>query len=183
MDVDISSTTSKYYQILKNRRADLDFLMPQFYNGVTRPATDGVNGSGAGSMSALSIFNNLSNDMFPSEPHKVVFGFCISDCSGTGSNVSANQAVKVMSDLKAFYPCNGGSFFWVAEHDLGGTWSDTVWNQISTTVGCSSSSTAAPVTASPTSLAPTSSKPSSAAPTNLPTAKPTTLLVSFLTGK
>jgi chitinase len=99
----ISRTDSKYYQILKRLHADLDFIMPQFYNDVTRPTTDGVNRSGAGSMRAQSIFNNLANDMSMSKQHKVVFGFCISDCSGTGSNVrTTNQAVKMMTNLKAF---------------------------------------------------------------------------------
>ena len=45
MDSDISSISSKYYQILKNRSADLDFLMPQFYNGYTRQGIDGVGGT------------------------------------------------------------------------------------------------------------------------------------------
>ncbi|KAL3772120.1 hypothetical protein ACHAWO_013525, partial [Cyclotella atomus] len=102
MDSDISRTDSKYYQILKARNADLDFLMPQFYNGVTRPAVDRVYGTGAGSMSAVSIFDILANGVFQAEPHKVVFGFCISDCGGTGSNANADQAVQVLSDLKAY---------------------------------------------------------------------------------
>lgn len=62
---------SQYFQILHNRRADLDFLMPQFYNGVTRPAIDGVDGTGAGSISAAAMFSTLSNDLFDQEPHKV----------------------------------------------------------------------------------------------------------------
>jgi hypothetical protein len=45
MDSDISSISSKYYQILKNRSADLDFLMPQFYNGYTHQGIDGVGGT------------------------------------------------------------------------------------------------------------------------------------------
>ena len=180
MDVDVSRTDSKYYQILKARSNDLDFLMPQFYNGVTRPAVDGVGGSGAGSMSAVSIFNNLSSDMFQGKPHKVVFGFCISDCSGTGSNVSGNQAVKVMSDLKAYnngvFKCNGGAFFWVAQHDVNGAWSDTVLSEVSRTAACSStvtttSTTTTSTTSTSTTLAPASSAPVSSAPT---TSKPTT---------
>eukprot|EP00804_Cyclotella_cryptica_P013618 CCRYP_012959-RA/>CCRYP_012959-RA protein AED:0.23 eAED:0.23 QI:79/1/1/1/1/1/5/123/765 len=185
MDVDVSRPDSKYYQILKARSNDIDFLMPQFYNGVTRPAVDGVDGTGAGSMSAVSIFNNLSNDMFQGKPHKVVFGFCISDCSGTGSNVNGNQAVQVMSDLKAYnngeFQCNGGAFFWVAQHDVNGAWSDTVLSEVSLTAGCSSSvtttsTTTTSTTSTSTTLAPTSSapgtfSPSSSTPT---TSKPTT---------
>jgi hypothetical protein len=45
--------------------------MPQFYNGVTRPANDGIAGTGSGAMSAASIFSSLANDMFPAQPNKV----------------------------------------------------------------------------------------------------------------
>jgi hypothetical protein len=166
MDSDISSTTSKYYQILKNRSADLDFLMPQFYNGYTRPAVDGVSGTGVGSMSALSIYSNLSYDMFSGQPSKVVFGFCISDCAGTGSNVSGAQAAQVMSELKtvnngAFY-CNGGAFFWVAEHDVGGGWSETVNGEVGLTAGCS---TGNPSTSSTSSTVVTSTAGSTSSTT------------------
>lgn len=76
MDSDLTPSLSDpnpsaYFQILHDRRADLDFLMPQFYNGYTRPAVDGVDGTGAGSISAASMFDNLANEMFDSEPNKV----------------------------------------------------------------------------------------------------------------
>jgi len=70
MDSDLLPT-SKYFEILHQHRADLDFLMPQFYNGVTRPAVDGVDGTGAGALSAASMFDSLSNELFDSEPNKV----------------------------------------------------------------------------------------------------------------
>lgn len=70
MDSDLTPSTNTYFQILHNRRADLDFLMPQFYNGVTRPAL-GVDGSGGGQMSAAALFGSLSNELFDSEPNKV----------------------------------------------------------------------------------------------------------------
>ena len=111
MDADLTPSSNEYFQILHNRRADLDFLMPQFYNGVTRPAL-GVDGSGGGQMSVAALFGSLSNELFDSEPNKVVFGHCISDCSGTGSNINAAQAVQVHSDLKEInngeFECNGG---------------------------------------------------------------------------
>jgi chitinase len=100
MDSDISTVNSKYYQILKARHADLDFVMPQFYNGATRPVLDGVGSAQQGSMSAASIFSLLSNDMFSGKPEKVVFGFCISDCAGSSSNANAAEAAQVMSELK-----------------------------------------------------------------------------------
>jgi hypothetical protein len=71
MDSDLTPSTSKYFQILKARRADLDFLLPQFYNGVTKAHVDGVGGTGAGAMSAASLFSSLANDMFNMEPNKV----------------------------------------------------------------------------------------------------------------
>lgn len=33
MDSDLTPSSSAYFQVLHNRRSDLDFLMPQFYNG------------------------------------------------------------------------------------------------------------------------------------------------------
>ena len=196
MDIDISRPDSKYYQILKNRRDDLDFLMPQMYNGVTRPVVDGVEGVGAGSMSSVDLFGNLANDMFDHEPHKVVFGFCISDCSYTGSNANAADAVEVLSDLKSYnngeFGCNGGAFFWVVQHDVGGSWSDAVLGEVAATAGCSNPSsttsttintgatvtttslaTSSPITTPPISAQPTKS-PSTAAPTSITTQLPTT---------
>ena len=75
MESDLSPSTSKYFQILKARHQDLDFLMPQFYNGVTRAQTDGISGSGVGSISAGTLFSSLANELFNMKPHKVVFGF------------------------------------------------------------------------------------------------------------
>lgn len=173
MDIDVSRPDSKYYQILKNRRADMDFLMPQFYNGVTRPGIDGVDGTGSGSMSAADLFNNLANDLFEEEPNKVIFGFCISDCSGTGSNVNGNTAVQVLSDLKSInggeFHCNGGAFFWVAEHDAGGSWSDTVLGEVSQTAGCSNPSSTTSTTVNTGATVTTTS-----GATDRPTAQPTT---------
>ncbi len=82
MDIDLiplpPSTTSKYYQILTARQADLEFLMPQFYNGVTRPVTYGVAGTGAGApYSAAAIFASLANDIFNGMPTKVSWTFKI----------------------------------------------------------------------------------------------------------
>lgn len=70
MDADLT-IDSEYYKILKARNADLDFLMPQFYNGVTRAVTDGIEGTANGPSSAVSIYNNLVTDLFSNEPEKV----------------------------------------------------------------------------------------------------------------
>merc|ERR1712194_68369 len=184
MDSDLvpsNGFASQYFRILKDRRADLDFLMPQFYNGVTRPGLDGVDGTGAGAMSAAAMFSSLANDLFDQEPHKVVFGFCISDCSGTESNIMSDAAVQIMSDLKTYnnneFMCNGGAFFWVASHDSNGLWSDDVVQEVSLTAGCSVGGTPS-LSASPTKY-PTDNPTSSRAPigvTSSPTHSPSRAL-------
>ena len=122
MDPDLIQYTA-YYNIIKEVASSLDFIMPQYYNGVTRPAIDGIDGTGSGSVSALSHYNTLVNDVFNGDATKIIFGFCISDCSGTGSNTNALQAATVMSNLRAYLHCNGGAFFQVAAHDIGDSWS------------------------------------------------------------
>mmetsp|Transcript_29584 Transcript_29584/g.62319 ORF Transcript_29584/g.62319 Transcript_29584/m.62319 type:complete len:522 (+) Transcript_29584:1631-3196(+) len=142
IDVDLVSD-SPYYQILRDQQANLNFLMPQFYNGLTRAARDGFDGSGSGQVSARSLYGNIANDMFQGQPDKIVFGFCISDCGATGSNVSGPQAVDVLKQIKAYnggeYGCNGGGFFWVAQHDVGGSWGDLVSAEVAITAGCTMS--------------------------------------------
>ncbi|KAL3799917.1 hypothetical protein ACHAW5_006648 [Stephanodiscus triporus] len=176
MDSDLT-TPSPYFQILKARRADLDFVMPQFYNGVTMPVSDGVDGTGRGSISAAVMFASLANDMFNSEPNKVVFGFCISDCGGTGSNANAAEAVQVMADLKTTsggqFSCNGGAFFWASNRDINGQWSDSVVAEVSKTAGCSQIATPTPTSAAPSTATPTTPTPTTNAPTNAPTEAPT----------
>merc|ERR1711983_183352 len=174
MDPDLLPTT-EYYSILKSVASSLDFIMPQYYNGYTRPAIDGISGTGSGTVSALSHYNTLVDDMFEGHAEKVVFGFCISDCSGTGSNADADQAAAVMSDLRSEYSCNGGAFFWVAQNDNNGSWSKKVGQEILPYSGCSGWS---PTTVSPTKApeanptkAPVS--PPTKAPTKTPVSHPT----------
>eukprot|EP00571_Detonula_confervacea_P007964 CAMPEP_0172313318 /NCGR_PEP_ID=MMETSP1058-20130122/20021_1 /TAXON_ID=83371 /ORGANISM="Detonula confervacea, Strain CCMP 353" /LENGTH=665 /DNA_ID=CAMNT_0013026957 /DNA_START=15 /DNA_END=2009 /DNA_ORIENTATION=+ len=168
MDSDLVST-SEYYKILKAQNANLNFLMPQFYNGNVRPVLDGFSGATSeGRTSASIIYDNIANDIFPNQPEKVVFGFCTSDCGGTGSNANGAQAVKVLQDIKDYngaeFACNGGAFFWVALNDVGGGWSDPVYKEVSNTTGCSDSGTP-----NPTSLP---SKAPSRGPTSSPTRSP-----------
>lgn len=112
MDADLVPN-SPYYQILKTQHWNLNFVAVQFYNSITRPASsDGFSGSGIGQVSAASIYDNIANDIFPEQPDKVVFGFCISDCGATGSNASGSQAAEVMEEIKTYnngeFACNGG---------------------------------------------------------------------------
>lgn len=139
MDADLTphgDADSRYYEILKARRSDLDFLMPQFYNGYTRPTMGLDNASG--SISVATLFSALSNDLFEREPHKVrgyLHMWCIftfpprylfewtpfrSDRTHSpkvvfgfcisdcpGFGVSGEVAVQIMKDLKAY---NDGEF-------------------------------------------------------------------------
>lgn len=114
MDSDLVPT-SKYYQLLKAQHWNLDMVMPQFYNSITRPALDGFAGSGSGQVSAASVYTEIANDLFPGQPDKIVFGFCLSDCSATGSNANGFQAANVMEGIKTYnngeFACNGGGKF------------------------------------------------------------------------
>lgn len=177
MDADLDG--SVYYDILKERSSDLDFLMPQFYNGITRPVPDGFASSGTGTVSAKSVYDTLVSDMFGGAAEKVVFGFCIDDCDGTGSNASGSQAVTVMQEVGTHYPCHGGAFFWVAFKDYGGSWSDVVWAEIAPSSGCSAgplptvSPTVSPKPTDSPTPAPTNNPTISPPPTDSPTPRPT----------
>jgi hypothetical protein len=93
---------------LLNKITDnLDFLIPQYYNGYVRSYTYFPG--------ALSHFTTITDQMFGGDPSKVVYGFCINDC-GT-FNLDGNQSAQVMEWLSEKYPCNGGAFFWVANDD------------------------------------------------------------------
>jgi hypothetical protein len=177
MDSDLVPT-SKYYQLLKAQHWNLDFVMPQFYNSITRPALDGFEGSGSGQVSAASVYTNIANDLFAGQPDKIVFGFCISDCGGTGSNANGFQSANVMEGIKTYnngeFACNGGAFFWVMEHDTDNSFSNPVSAVLETTSGCIDSGP------SPTPN-PTPGQPDTESPTPLPTSDPTPLPTSLPT--
>ncbi len=171
MDSDMVSTT-EYYNILKGLNSQLDMILIQFYNGVSRPISDTFDGpASSGQVTASSIYSTVANDLFtPASPEKVVFGFCISDCAATGSNASGNQAVSVLQEIKTYnggeFECNGGAMFWVAERDVGGAWSDLVYAEVSKTTDCS-------LGPQPTTSPTISSQPSiSPVPTKVPTKGP-----------
>jgi len=147
-----------YYDVLVKVGSSLNYLMPQYYNGVTRPVIDGVDGTGSGSVSALSHYTTVIKNVFDGDATRMVFGFCINDCSGTGSNANGQQAAKVMVDLAKTYDCNGGAFFWVADDDSNGRWSETVSAVIEPNAGCAA-------TLSPTATS-TTMTPSAAPSTN-----------------
>jgi len=151
---------SRYYEILKEVAHTLDFLMPQYYNGIVNPSTD-FNG-------AVQHFTNLKDDMFGGDASKISFGFCIKGCSRW--NLDGLKSASVMKQLSQSFPCNGGAMFWHVSDDVNGDWSTPVRNQIKIDSGqCSVSepSPTFPPTASPTK-SPTKS------PTTSPTKSPTT---------
>jgi hypothetical protein len=47
-----------------------------------------------------------------------------------GSSVLAKRHLQSHSWVQLSNPCNGGAFFWVAEHDSSGSWSSTVGDAI-----------------------------------------------------
>ena len=136
MDVDIVQGTA-YFNMLKEISHTLDFLMPQYYNGVTRPIADGFGNKNIGQVSTADHYQDVVNLMFNGDATKLVFGFCIQDCSFTGSNANAAEAVAVMESVNDVYSCNGGAFFWVAEHDMTGQWSSMVNIAMDVNRGCS----------------------------------------------
>ena len=186
MDSDIVPGKPYYDSVLLSTGHLLDFLMPQYYNGITRPVVDSIYNSGYGASSALSHYTTLVDQVYDGDSKRVVFGFCISDCSGTGSNANGLQAAQVMTDLATEYPCNGGAFFWVAEHDVNGAWSSSVGSIIQAldASGCMSSPVAS--TPNPTSApikstgVPTKSpvKSPTSSPIKSPTVAPTAVLVT-----
>eukprot|EP00586_Coscinodiscus_wailesii_P007423 CAMPEP_0172491642 /NCGR_PEP_ID=MMETSP1066-20121228/22524_1 /TAXON_ID=671091 /ORGANISM="Coscinodiscus wailesii, Strain CCMP2513" /LENGTH=591 /DNA_ID=CAMNT_0013260803 /DNA_START=1 /DNA_END=1776 /DNA_ORIENTATION=- len=163
MDVDMVPGKA-YYDIIVKLGSQLDYLMPQYYNGITRPV--------AKFSKALNHYKTITNDVFNGDATKMVFGFCISDCSGTGSNASADQAAQVMTLLGQTYSCNGGAFFWVAEHDVGGEWSTAVSAVIRPNLGCSDDEPPVAPVANPITVAP-AVNPTSLSPTVAPVVNPT----------
>jgi len=159
MEPDLMPGTG-YFKVMQDVADKLDFLMPQYYNGYIRPY-ENFDG-------ALDHFRTLTDTVFNGDASKVVFGFCINDCSSF--NLDGVKSAKVMEWLAESYPCNGGAFFWVVHHDTGGDWSRQVNNQLSIDAGrCDSSSkpnTPAPV------MSPTTPAPVTPAPVASPTSAP-----------
>merc|ERR1719188_2731312 len=169
MDGDIA-VGAPYFRVLQEVASSVDYLLPQYYNGPFRPATD--------TQPAIDHMGHLVNDIFGGDASKVVFGFCISDCSGTGSNVNSAQAASILEDVAAAFPGYGGAFLWAASDDDG--WSAPVRQALG------SAPSAGPATPPPTPAVPTptpapteapatpSPTPAVATPTPAPTEAPTT---------
>jgi hypothetical protein len=117
MEPDMDSPNDPYFQLLKEVASSVDFIMIQYYNGYKRVATDGD----AGLAGALAHYDQVVNDVFSGDASKVMFGFCISDCSSF--NVDGARALHVVEQLTANHPNTGGAFYWAASHDASGAWS------------------------------------------------------------
>ncbi|GAX28860.1 hypothetical protein FisN_20Lh160 [Fistulifera solaris] len=136
MDADLVAG-SDYLTMLQSVSSSIDFLMPQYYNGITRPARDGFFNAGVGTVATSAHYQNLVATLFNGQADRLVLGFCISDCAGTGSNTGAAAAKAVMDQVNTAYSCHGGAFFWVAAHDVNGQWSQTVNTALQVNRGCS----------------------------------------------
>jgi chitinase len=117
MEPDIAKD-APYYKVLKKVAASVDYVLPQYYNGHLRPAN--------GMTKTLAHMHNLVDDIFSGDASKVIFGFCISDCAATGSNVNSAQAVAVMKEVNQEFPDNGGAYIWAASRNPKLTWSGPV---------------------------------------------------------
>ena len=129
MDLEIEPGLPYYDEVLKVSGSALDFLMPQYYNGNIRPILEGIDGSKSSwRPNAIDHYTDLVDGIYGGDSTRVVFGFCIADCSDW--NGDGWQASVVMTDLAKTYPCNGGAFFWVAEDDKDELWSTSVSSTI-----------------------------------------------------
>lgn len=88
MDADLVAG-AEYFEMLKRISYALDFIMPQYYNGITRPNLDGFASQGIGQMAPVDHYNGLL-EIFDNDPTRIVFGFCINDCGGSFIRIECN---------------------------------------------------------------------------------------------
>lgn len=112
-DLDVGDA---YYNVLRNVAPFVDYVLPQYYNGFLTPAAD--------MLPVLEHFGNLVHGVFNGDQSKIIFGFCISECSRF--NVNGAQAVQILEALEVEFPNYGGAFFWAGSHDVNGAWSSQV---------------------------------------------------------
>lgn len=105
-----------YYAILQEVASSVDLVMPQYYNGGRSPFTaDGLE-------SIHAHYGDLVDGIFGGDASRVVFGYCIEP----GCNPVATQpeALDVIEQFDAWYPGNGGVFFWAHPDDGEGWFSE-----------------------------------------------------------
>ena len=109
-----------WYQPLKS----MDFVIVEYFNGVTRPGVDGWQPAGLGDYAVSEVYQHLVDQLLDATKH--VFGFCIHDCSYTASNVAGVKAVEILKEASPL--CHGGVAAQWAHRDLG--WSEAVSSQV-----------------------------------------------------
>merc|ERR1712216_793295 len=76
----------------------------------------------------------LVDGIFNGDQSKVLFGFCIDDCSQTGSNVNSDEAVSIVREIITRFPNFGGAFLWAASDDSANSWSGPVSAALNTAI-------------------------------------------------
>ncbi len=105
-----------YHQIIANVAGDLDFLMPQYYNGGRSPFD-------AAQLEQIHAhYDALVEGPFGGDASRVVFGYCIEP--GCVPVATQPAALEVTQQFDAWYPDNGGIFFWAHPDDTGAWFSE-----------------------------------------------------------
>lgn len=104
-----------YFQLVEQHAGDLDFLMPQYYNG-------GLSAFDPQGLAAIEThYRALVDGPFKGDASRVVFGHCIEP----GCNPVASQpaALDVAKAVASWYPNDGGVFFWAHPYETDGSFS------------------------------------------------------------
>jgi len=116
MQVWLDNSSSPYWNVMAQVGSKISWLNVQYYNNPPNPVS---NPSGA-----ISHYKNIVNNLFKGDATKVVFGFCISECSEY--DASPSQAESITQQLVQAYPSNfGGVMAWACNSD-NGSWSSAV---------------------------------------------------------
>eukprot|EP01059_Diplonema_ambulator_P022424 TRINITY_DN37711_c0_g1_i1.p1 TRINITY_DN37711_c0_g1~~TRINITY_DN37711_c0_g1_i1.p1 ORF type:complete len:461 (+),score=112.81 TRINITY_DN37711_c0_g1_i1:47-1429(+) len=167
-----------YHNAMRRASGVTDFLVAQYFDGLTRPGLEGLGGGVYAS--AMVHYTELVETCFNGDSTKVVFGLCISSCSASNSNTDAQAAVSLMQQLQTRYTCNGGISYWAGD-DADGSWGTSVKGVMEEAGPCTAEAPAVSVPAvapAPTGSvtdAPGSAAPSTATPPTPPTPVPTPL--------
>lgn len=104
-----------YFQLVEQHAGDLDFLMPQYYNG-------GLSAFDPQGLAAIEThYRALVDGPFQGDASRVVFGHCIEP----GCNPVATQpaALDVAKEVASWYSNDGGVFFWAHPYETDGAFS------------------------------------------------------------
>lgn len=115
-----------YFDIVATVADDLDFLMPQYYNGGRSPFVPEQLAQ------IHDHFGALVDGPFGGDASKVVFGWCIEP--GCQPVATQPAALEVTTMFDAWYPDNGGIFFWAHPDDTGAWFSQPMREHYDATV-------------------------------------------------